>query len=164
MKYLLARRFSQALFTSARIASCDGLPALTSGLSLVERERRRQVAVGIDLREQLVGLLLDGCNCISACNPMQGRLLLVDDGHEGLRELGGIVCLFAAHRFPRGPGLGGALGVVVDRQVGVGSGFACEQLGAEEARLDDFVVWMPNGSISKRRDSIHPSSPNFEAA
>jgi predicted nucleic acid-binding protein len=27
---------------------------------------------------------------------------LVDDGHEGLRELRGIVCLFAAHRFPRG--------------------------------------------------------------
>jgi hypothetical protein len=26
------------------------------------------------------------------------------------------------------------------------------------------VVWMPNGSTSKRNDSIHPSRPNFEAA
>ena len=27
-----------------------------------------------------------------------------------------------------------------------------------------IVVWMPNGSTSNRSDSIHPSSPNFEAA
>ena len=26
------------------------------------------------------------------------------------------------------------------------------------------VVWMPNGSISGASDSIHPSTPNFEAA
>jgi hypothetical protein len=39
---------------------------LTSGLSLVERERRRQVAVGIDLREQLIGPLLDGLVGVAA--------------------------------------------------------------------------------------------------
>jgi len=80
---------------------------------------------------------------------------LVDDGHEGLRELGGIVCLFAAHRFPRGPGLGGALGVVVDRQVGVGGGLACEQLGAEEARFDDRRVDAER--LNLEAQGLHPS-------
>jgi hypothetical protein len=42
---------------------------LTSGLSLVERERRRQVAVRIDLREQLLGLLLEGSDRVGASNP-----------------------------------------------------------------------------------------------
>src|SRR6266545_908835 len=90
------------------------------GLSLVECERRRQAAVGIDLREQVVGLLLDGLDRVRARNPAQRRLLLVDDGHKSLRELRGVAALLAAHCLPGGPRLGGALGVVGDRQLGVG--------------------------------------------
>src|SRR5438093_10013933 len=101
--------------------------SLTSGLSVVEPERRRQAAVGIDLREQVVGLLLDGLDRVRAGNPAQRRLLLADDGDKSLRELHGIAALLAAHRLPGGPGLGGALGVVVDRQVGVGRGLLFEQ-------------------------------------
>src|SRR5881398_2616287 len=82
------------------------------GLSLVERERRRQAAVGIDLREQVVGLLLNGLDRFRARNPAQRRLLLVDDGHKSLRELRGVAALLAAHCLPGGPRLGGALGVV----------------------------------------------------
>jgi hypothetical protein len=39
---------------------------------LVDRERRRQVAVGIDLGEQFAGLLLDGRDRIRACNQRSG--------------------------------------------------------------------------------------------
>src|SRR6266498_378762 len=92
---------------------------LTSGVSLIERERRRQLAVDIDLREQVVGFLLDGLDSVGAGNPAQRRLLLVDDGDQSLRELRGVAALLAAHRLPGGAGLGGALGVVVDRELGV---------------------------------------------
>jgi len=37
----------------------------------LDGERRGEVAVGIDLREQLIGFLLDGSNRVSACNPAQ---------------------------------------------------------------------------------------------
>src|SRR3954453_13513402 len=105
---------------------------LTFGLSLVERERRRKVAVGINLREQLVGLLLDGLDRVGASNPAQRWPFLVDDRDPSLGELRGITALLAAHRLPGGAGLGGPLGVVVDRQLGVGRRLLFEQLGAEE--------------------------------
>ena len=145
--------------TSRSVYRCSLLhcvpPSGVRRLGLVDRERRRQVAVGIDLREQLLGLLLDGCDGVGAGNPAQRRLLLVDDGDQGLRELGGIVGLLAAHRLPGGPGLGGALGVVVDRQVGVGGGLLREQLGAEEARLDDRGVDAERLDLEPQR--LHPS-------
>ena len=40
-----------------------------SGTKLVERERRREVTVRVDLREQRPGLLLDGLDRVSAGNP-----------------------------------------------------------------------------------------------
>ncbi|WP_246835187.1 hypothetical protein [Micromonospora sp. MH33] len=55
------------------------------------------------------------------------------------------------------------LGVVVDARLGVASRLRDEQVGAEEAGLDD------HGSDPERRppcvsDSIQPSRPNFAAA
>src|SRR3954451_13814767 len=88
---------------------------------LVDPERRGQIAVGIDLCEQILGLLLDCCERVRARNPAQGWTLLVDDGDESLRELRRVAALLAAHGLPGGPGLSGALRVVVDRQVGIGS-------------------------------------------
>jgi uncharacterized protein YndB with AHSA1/START domain len=56
------------------------LPRAFSELELVDRERRREVAIGIDLREEFVGLLLDSRDRVGACNPAQRGLLLSDDG------------------------------------------------------------------------------------
>lgn len=67
---------------------------------LVDRKRRGQVAVGIDLGEQFVGLLLDGRNSVGARNPAHGWMLLVDDGEQSVRELGGVAAclpLMASH-------------------------------------------------------------------
>ena len=44
---------------------------------------------------------------------------------------------------------------VLDRQVGVGGGLACEQLGAEEARLDDGRVDAERLDLEAQR--LHPS-------
>src|SRR5438105_4970548 len=89
-------------------------------LELVDRERRRQVTVGVDLIEQLVGLPLDGLDRVGARNPAQRRLLLVDEGDQSLREFRGVAALLATHRLPGGPSLRGPFGVVLDRQLGVG--------------------------------------------
>jgi hypothetical protein len=84
----------------------------------------------------------------------QRRVLLVDEPEQRLGELGGIVCLLAAHRLPGRPSLGGPLRVVVDRQLGVGCEVGGEQLGAEEARFDDGGV--DPERLDQRRPSPHP--------
>jgi hypothetical protein len=56
------------------ITVVPGLGSSSSRLGLVDRERRREGAVGIDLREEFVGLLLDGRDRVGACNPAQRRL------------------------------------------------------------------------------------------
>jgi hypothetical protein len=101
------------------------------------------------------GLLLDGSDRVGAGNPAQRRLLLVDDGYQSLRQLGRVVGLLPAQRFPGGPGLGSALGVVVDRQVGVGGGLVREQIGAKETRLDDHGVDAERLDLEPQR--LHPS-------
>ena len=63
---------------------------------LVDRQRRGQLAVGVDLRKQVLGLRLDGLDRVSACNPPQRWLLLVEDGDQSLRELRRIAALLAA--------------------------------------------------------------------
>ena len=83
-----------------------------------------------------------------------GGVLLVDDREQSLGELGGIVCLLAAHRLPGRPRLGGALGVVVDRQLGVGGGIVGEQLCAEEAGFDDRGVDAERLDLEAQR--LHP--------
>ena len=72
----------------------SGSRPLSSRLVLVDGERRREVAVGIDLREKVVGLLLDGLDRVGSCNPAQRRLLLVNDGDQSFGELRGVApCL-----------------------------------------------------------------------
>ena len=56
---------------------------------------------------------------------------------QRLGELGGVAALLAVHALPGGDGLLGALGVVVDRGLGVLRRLRREQLGAEEAGLDE---------------------------
>jgi hypothetical protein len=113
---------------------------------LVDGERRRQVAVRIDLCEQFVRLLLDGGDRVGARSPAQRRRLLVSDRDKSLRELRGIVGLLTAHCFPCRTSLCSAPGVVVDRKVGVSSGFLREQFSAKEARLDAPVGQRPGMS------------------
>ena len=55
--------------TPERVGTSNALARSSS----LDGERRGQVAVGIDLREQLIRLLFDGCDCVSACNPPQRR-------------------------------------------------------------------------------------------
>ena len=65
---------------------------------------------------------------------------------QSVGELGGIAALPSVHALPRVDGLLGALGVVDDRGVGVASGLRGEQLGAEEAWLNE------HGADAERRD------------
>jgi hypothetical protein len=89
--------------------------------------------VRIDLREQVVGFLPDRLDRVGAGNPAQRRLLLVDDGDQSLCELRGVAALLSADGLLGGPSLGGALGVVVDRQLGVDCGLLFEQLSQAPA-------------------------------
>ena len=84
--------------------------------------------------------MLDGCDGVGSCDPAPRRVLLDGERDEGGGELGGVAGLVAVHAVPGGDGVGGALGVVVDRGLGVGRGLRCEQLGAEEAGLDEHRV------------------------
>src|SRR5579864_1833784 len=74
---------------------------------------------------------------------------------RALASLAGSLVCFAAHRFPRWAGLGGALGIVVDRQVGVGGGLLREQIGAEEPWLDDRGMDAERFDLEPQR--LHPS-------
>ena len=76
-----------------------------TALSLVYGERPRQVAVGVDLREQLLCLLLDGLD--RARNPAQRRPLLVDDRGQSLASLAGSPPCLPAHRLAMMGGLTG---------------------------------------------------------
>ena len=67
------------------------------------------------------------------------------------------------HAAPRGHGLFGALGVVLDGGFGVPGRFRGEQLGAEEPRLDDHAADAERRDL-RARDSAQPSTPNFDAA
>jgi len=49
-------------------------------LELVDGKRRRQVAIGVDLREEFVGFLLNDCDRVCPGNPAQRWRLLIEDG------------------------------------------------------------------------------------
>src|SRR5436853_470200 len=74
---------------------------------------------------------------VSAGDPADGRVVLVDDLHERGGELGRVAFLLAVHRLPPGAVLGPALGIVVDRELGERCRGTLEEFGAEEARLDE---------------------------
>jgi transcriptional regulator with XRE-family HTH domain len=94
--------------------------------------------VGLDLREQQVGLLLDAGDNIRTGDEAQRGLVHRGDGDQGGAELGGVAGLQTVHAFPAGDGLLGALGVVLDDQFRPDRGGAGdEQFAAEEAGLND---------------------------
>ena len=66
-----------------------------------------------------LGLLLDGGDGVGAGDEAQRRLVLAGELDQGVGELGGVAALLAVHALPGGDGLLGALGVVVDRGLGV---------------------------------------------
>src|SRR5207302_8554045 len=145
--------------TLERISNYSGLPAG----GLVERERRGQFVVGVDLRLEIGDLLLGEGDGIGAGDEAARRRLLASDPDECSRELGRIAGLLPVLRLPPLELLRPAVGVVLNGPVGKGHRLFREELCAEEPRLT-MVVWMPNGSTSGRSDSIQPSRPNFDAA
>jgi hypothetical protein len=92
--------------------------------------------VGIDLVEQFPRLLFDTLDGVGAGDPAQRRLGLVGEVDECGCQLGGIAPLLTVHAVPRLDSLPGALGVVVDRGLGVVRRLRGEQVGAEEPGLD----------------------------
>ena len=64
-------------------------------------------------------------------------LLQAGDGEQGLGELGRVAFLLAVHVLVPLHPFGVPVGVVVDRRGGVGGGVRGQQIGAEEARVDD---------------------------
>ncbi len=93
--------------------------------------------MGVGLDEEGPGLLLDGLNCIGAGHKAQRRLVLIGKMDQGIGELCGVASLLAVHCPSTQHGLLGALGVVVDRGLGILGGLRREQFGTEDARLDD---------------------------
>ena len=67
---------------------------------LVERERRRQLAVGVDLLLAFGELVLGLRERVGAGDEPERRLLLVGDGQQRLGELGGVAALLAVHAVP----------------------------------------------------------------
>jgi hypothetical protein len=52
-------------------------------------ERRGQVTVGVDLGQEVLGLLLDGLDGVGAGDPAQRRLVPARELDQGVGELGG---------------------------------------------------------------------------
>src|SRR5207245_11061613 len=82
--------------TLARISNYSGLPAG----GLVERERRGQLVVGVDLRLESGDLLLGKGNDIGAGDEAARRRLLASDPDERSRQLGRIAGLPPGLRLP----------------------------------------------------------------
>ena len=69
-------------------------------MRFVERERRRELAVGVDLLLAFGELLLGLCERVGAGDEPERRLLRVGDGQQCLGELGGVAALPAVHAVP----------------------------------------------------------------
>src|SRR6266496_1242862 len=128
----------------SHVVRCSGQPAAPQRVALVRHgvgvavgQGGRQVTVGVDLGEHVLGLLLDDLDGVGAGDPAQRRLVLARELDQRLGELGGVTALLAVHALPGGDGLLGSLGVVVDRRLGVVRRLLREQLGAEEAGFDE---------------------------
>src|SRR3954451_19221595 len=103
---------------------------------VVVGQRAGQFAVGVGLGEQLVSLLLEDPDGVGAGGPAPRRLVGVGELDQRPGELGGVATLEAVHAVPGGDGLLGAFGVVGDGGLGVAGRVLGEQLGAEEAGLN----------------------------
>src|SRR4051794_23487069 len=87
-------------------------PGGMSGVGV--REVAGEVAVGVDLGEQVLRLLLDTGDGVRTGDPAHRGLRRGREADEGGGELGGVTALLAVHAVPGGDGLLGALGVVGD--------------------------------------------------
>src|SRR5687768_1474322 len=85
------------------VSSCRWAEWAVGRLSgVVVRQRAGQVAVGVGLGEQKVGLLLESGDGVGAGGPAQRRLVGVGELDEGVGELGGVAALLAVHALPAG--------------------------------------------------------------
>src|SRR2546427_6285511 len=89
-----------------------------SGVSV--REGGGQLAVGLGLGEQRVGLGLERLDRIGAGSEAGRRLLKRNELHEGVGELSGVATLLPIHALPGSDDFPGLLGVVVNAGLGVG--------------------------------------------
>src|SRR5437667_5622709 len=137
--------------TLARISNYSGLPAG----GLVERERRGQLVVGVDLRLEIGDLLLGKGNGIGAGDEAARRRLLASDPDERSRQLGRIAGLPPVLRLPPLELLRPAVCVVLNGPVGKGHRLLREELGAEEPRVDDGGVDAERLDLGSQR--LHPA-------
>ena len=137
--------------TLARISDYFGLPAG----GLVERERRGQLVVGVDLRPEIGDLLLGKGNGIGAGDEAARRRLLASDPDERSRQLGRIAGLPPVLRLPPLELLRPAVCVVLNGPVGKGHRLFREELGAEEPRVDDGGVDAERLDLGSQR--LHPA-------
>ena len=77
------------------------------------------------------------------------------EAYQCVGEFGGIAALLAVHALPGGDGLLGPLGVVGDRGLGVLRRLRREQLGAEEAGLDQHGADPERRNLRGQR--LHPA-------
>ena len=96
-----------------------------------------QVPEGVGLRLQGLGLLLGELEDGGQGDEPAGWLLQAGDGEQGLGELGGVAFLMAVHVLVPLHAFGVPVGVVRDRRGGVAGGVGGQQVGAEEAGVDD---------------------------
>src|SRR5688572_16547578 len=71
-----------------------------SGVRVVERERRGQVTVSVDLGEQVASFLLNARNGVGSCCPAKRRFVLARELNQRLGEFGGVTGLRAVHTLP----------------------------------------------------------------
>ena len=100
------------------------------------REGCGQLAVGLGLCEQRVGLSVEGLHGVGAGSEAGGWLLERSKLHEGFRELGRIPSLLPIHALPGSDNLLGSLSVVVNGGLSVRGRVVAEQLGTEERGFD----------------------------
>ena len=107
--------------------------------------------MGVGLGEQGLGLLFDGLDGVGAGGPAKRGLVLASELDQRLGELDGVAALQPVHALPGGDRLPGLLGVVVDRWLGVVRRLLREQLGAEEARLDQHRADAERRDLGRER-------------
>src|SRR5437899_4584292 len=122
---------------------------------LVERGRRGQLVVGVDLRLEIGDLLLSEGDGIGAGDEAARRRLLASDPDKRSRELGRIAGLLPVLRLPPLELLRPAAGVVLNGPVGKGHRLLREELGAEEPRVDDGGVDAERLDLGPQR--LHPA-------
>ena len=111
--------------------------------------------MGVDLLLALGELFLGLCDGVGAGDEPQRRLLELGDRHDRLREFDRVAGLFAVHAVPERVLGGVALGVVPDRHRRIVRRLLCEQLGAEEARIDNRD--MDPERLDLRGQGLHPA-------